>query len=64
MISERVREFLEESCSGLFILNHESVINEDKVMELINYSDAVIRTIVDDALVICRAETIDIVEHL
>lgn len=64
MISERAREFIEESCSGCFVLNHKKVINEDEVMELINDADGVIRTIVDDALVICRAEAIDIVEHL
>ncbi|MBS4956591.1 MAG: hypothetical protein KHZ99_06040 [Clostridium sp.] len=64
MISERVREFIEESCSGCFVLNHDRVINEVEVMELINDSDGVIRTIVDNALVICRAEAIDIVEHL
>ena len=64
MISERVREFIEESRSGCFVLNHDRVINEVEVMELINDSDGVIRTIVDNALVICRAEAIDIVEHL
>ena len=64
MISERVREFLEENYIGCFVLNHKKVINEDEVMELINDSDAVIRTIADDALVICRAEAIDIVEHI
>ena len=64
MISERVMEYVEESCSNLFVLNHERVINEVEVIELINDADAVIRTIADDALVICRAEAIDIVEHL
>ncbi len=64
MINKRVREFLEESCSNLFVLNQQGVIKEVEVLRLINDADAVIRTIVDDALVICRAEAIDIVEHL
>lgn len=63
-MNKRVKEFLEENIVGAFVLNHESVINEAEVLKLINDSDAVIRTIVDDALVICRAEAIDIVEHL
>ncbi|MDU5261346.1 MAG: hypothetical protein E6176_02830 [Clostridium celatum] len=64
MISERVREFLEENYIGCFVLNHKKVINEDEVMELINNADGVIRTIADDALVICSANSTDIVEHL
>ena len=64
MINQRVREFIEENYIGCFVLNKNEVIGEDKVMELINDADGVIRTIVDDALVICSAEAIDIVEHL
>lgn len=64
MMNERVKEFIEENYIGCFVLNKNEVISEDKVMELINDSDAVIRTIVDDALVICSSEAIDIVEHL
>lgn len=64
MINQRVKEFLEENYIGCFVLNKNEVIGEDKVMELINDSDAVIRTIVDDSLVICSSEAIDIVEHL
>ncbi|MDU2123446.1 MAG: hypothetical protein E7E64_13005 [Clostridium celatum] len=64
MINKRVKEFLEESCSGCFVLNHDRVVYEEHVRELINDADGVIRTIVDDALVICSANSIDIVEHL
>lgn len=64
MINKRVKDFLEESCSNLFVLNQQGVIKEVEVIELINDSDGVIRTIVDDALVICSANSIDIVEHL
>lgn len=64
MMNERVKEFIEENYSGCFVLNHASVINEAEVLKLINDADGVIRTIVDDALVICSSEAIDIVEHL
>lgn len=64
MMNERVKEFIEESYGGCFVLNHEKVINEVEVLRLINDADGVIRTIVDDALVICSPEAIDIVEHL
>lgn len=64
MMNERVKEFIEENFIGDFVLNKEEVINEIELMELVAGADAVIRTIVDNALVICRAEAIDIVEHL
>lgn len=64
MMNERVKEFIEGSFSGVFVLNHEKVIKEAEVLRLINGADAVIRTIVDDALVIFSPEAIDIVEHL
>ncbi len=64
MINKRVKEFIEENYSGCFVLNQQGVIKEVEVLKLINDAEGVIRTIVDDALVICRAEAIDIVEHL
>lgn len=64
MMNERVKEFIEESYGGCFVLNHEKVIKEVELLKLINNSEAVIRTIIDDALVICSPEAIDIVEHL
>lgn len=64
MMNKRVKEFLEDNIVGAFVLNHEKVINEVEVLRLINDADGVIRTIVDDALVICSSDAIDIVEHL
>lgn len=64
MINERVREFIEENYSGCFVLNHEKVINEEKVIELINDADAVIRTIVDDALVIYKSGICNVIEYI
>lgn len=64
MMNERVKEFLEDNIVGAFVLNHEKVINEVEVLRLINDADGVIRTIVDDALVICSSDAINIVEHL
>lgn len=64
MMNKRVKEFLEDNIAGAFVLNHEKVINEVEVLKLINDADGVIRTIVDDALVICSSDAINIVEHL
>lgn len=64
MMDERVKEFLEDNIVGTFVLNQKKVINEVEVLRLINDADGVIRTIVDDALVICSSDAIDIVEHL
>lgn len=64
MMNQRVKEFLDDNIVGAFVLNHEKVIKEAEVLRLINNADAVIRTIVDDALVIFSRKAIDIVEHL
>lgn len=64
MMNKRVKEFLEDNIAGAFVLNHEKVINEVEVLKLINDADGVIRTIVDDELVICSSDAINIVEHL
>lgn len=64
MMNKRVKEFLDDNIVGAFVLNHEKVIKEAEVLRLINNADAVIKTIVDDALVIFSRKAIDIVEHL
>lgn len=64
MMNERVKEFLEENFVEDFVLNKKEVISESELIELINDADNVIRTIVDDALVICSSNSIDIVEYL
>ena len=64
MMNERVKEFIEENFVEDFVLNKKEVISESELIELINDADNVIRTIVDNALVICRAEAIDIVEYI
>ena len=63
-MNKRVKEFIEENFIGDFVLNKNEVISEIELIEMISRADNVIRTIVDNALVICRAEAIDIVEHL
>lgn len=64
MINQRVKEFLDDNIVGAFVLNQSEVINEAEVLKLINGADSVIRTIVDDTLVIFSPEAINIVEHL
>lgn len=63
-MNKRVKEFIEENFIGDFVLNKKEVISEIELIEMISRADAVIRTIVDDALVICSSNSIDIVEHL